>query len=223
MRILLLAILLGSNILVTQSPRTVEQALGKEKVRSILNQVIMRKIEAFSSSYVITDLSFSRARSAGVPVTTLGKLESVKGREIHGEDEFEKTLQGAIGQEDSKKYESLMAANARGYLIVTDKFSRRVEDLVLNTEAPDTGDVTDWLEKGIDRFLTDYISFSKQSSYEVRAAAVNKVSPNRITLAAENANDVRLFDRFIKAQRARCGEIPCSVPPCCGKECNACK
>lgn len=45
-----------------------------------------------------------------------------------------------------------MAANARGYLIVTDEFSRRVEDLVLNTEAPDTGDVTDWLEKGIGRF-----------------------------------------------------------------------
>lgn len=213
---LLIAILIGNNIFATQTPATLQQVLGQEKVRSILNKVIMRKIESFSKSYVITEQALDQVRSVGVPGDTLNKLEVIKGKEIQGEQKFQVALIETLGQQDSIKYESVISSNARGYLIVKDDFLRTLEELVLNTAAPDTGDREKWLENGFDKFLSDYLNFVSGNADGTRGV-------NRLTLAANNESASALLRNFIDSQRGKCGEIPCSVPPCCGKTCSVCR
>jgi hypothetical protein len=211
MRYLLVAILFSSNVFAIQTPATLEQVLGREKVESILKKVINRKIESYSKSYLVTEELLKEARSVGVPSDTLTKLENIKGQQFQGEGKFQDALNKTIGQQDADRFESVITSNARGYLIVTDDFISRVEKLVLRTEAPDTGDREKWLEDGFERFLSEYISFSV------------KEGKNRITLATNGPNARPPLDSFINTQRAKCGEIPCSVPPCCGKTCKACR
>ena len=97
---------------------------------------------------------------------------------------------------------------------------REIEKHVLSTKAPKINSER-WLKNGFSKFLKDYRNFLLNYIDDFHRAHPEETwmhyGPEKKLLAP-----ILLLRSFLQYQSKRCGEIPCSVPPCCGDECDPC-
>lgn len=198
--ILLVASASYSQTSTTQPAATLEQALGKEKIQTILKDVVVKSLPEVKANFWVTDQSMVGLESSGVPVTFSSKLKDLKGQEIVGRENLVAALSTKMGKEDTATYQRLVAFYTQSIVVVTDDFYSRIEKLVLRSAPPTSLTAEKWLETGFQQFIADYTAFLRQNS------------PDKSTVVI----GFRL-EEFLKIAASKCGKLPCDVPPCCGK------
>ena len=204
--IILLVVALSMNILVAQELSTVGQGLGKEKVQSIINKVLTQSKKQYSSTYILTQGSLDTLESRGLSNTNSEKLEGLKDTEIRGKEVFMGAVKDRIGVVQTGEYQSEILKSAEVRIIVEAEFIGQIQEMILQINAPSNRRTETWLEAGFRRFMNDYITYLLKEN-----------KSNVIIVGSKN------LPEFLEVQKKRCGEIPCSVPPCCGNVCDPCK
>lgn len=202
----LLIVALSMNILVAQGSSTVGQKLGKEKVESVIDRVLTKSKEEYSATYRLTQGSLESLEARGLSEAYSEKLEGLKDTEIRGKEKFMGAVRERIGRDQTGEYQSAILKSAEVLIIIEDEFVPHIREMILKVKAPSSKHTEDWLEAGFSRFMQDYIAYLLK---------VNK--SNSIVVSSKHLTE------FLKGQKKKCGEIPCSVPPCCGDVCDPCK
>lgn len=192
-------------LLMTQfSSPTFEKIFGKEKVDNLVSRVARRVVKERGQTYRVLASSLESDEFKGLSEAGREGLVSLAGTEVSGEATFIHAVEEKIGQSETDRFRKSMLSFFRLDVRFEKEFYPKVRDIILLTTAPaDEKKVEEWLERGFERFVLGYISFLK------------KPDDNSIVVGIER------LDSFLNTQRARCGERPCSIPPCCGN-CHPC-
>src|SRR5262249_6304647 len=70
------------------------------------------KKKATAVSFIITKQSLTNMKSEGVPDEVLAKQESIKNREVIGEENFQRLLNDTIGEEQTVKFKKVILKHA---------------------------------------------------------------------------------------------------------------
>lgn len=205
----ILTILIASTCLFGQTRQTAKETLGEAKVRAVLDDAVNQSKKQLADTYLITAETLDELRSNRLSKDSLDKLQSLKGQEFKGSDRFFAAVQGKIEADEALRFKSLILNSAERRIVVKDDFISKVGQLLLQTPAPreaGRGEEEEWLREGVHKFIIEYTSYLKARHREK-------------TMLVVGTEDL---EKFLSKRRKKCGELPCSIPPCCG-DCDPCK